>query len=502
MKVFKAKTIIPMTQEGVYAKYLVTKAKKIIYIGNSLPNEYKNCELIDFEEKTIVPGFFDTHTHFSSYGFFIETLSIFTLAKTLKEVLSNLKEYISKNKKKNYIFFGISVNSIKEKRLPTKQELDKVCNNKSIFIVQYDGHAAIGNSVLVKKAKIKKTENGFDYDKGHYFQDSFYKVVKKITGKVSLFEAIKGIKDGASYAAKQGITSIVALQGEGFPLDMDLRLVKFYSKRLKIQVIPYFQTQSIKKIKKSKLKTWGGCFECALDGSFGSLDAAMKEPYNVKTEISENKGKIFYDKNKIATMLNHANKNDLQVAIHAIGDKAIEEVVDVFTQNIDKENKNHHRIEHALILSKEEIKRIAEYNIHIATQPSFLGDPLEPVDLLKNILGEERFKRFMPLREMFDAGIIVSGGSDAPVTMPNPIMGIYSAINHPVKEQRISIYEAIKMFTINGAMGVRMHNQQGSLEYGKLADFVVLDKNPLEIDKKDIKNLKVEQVFKDGKKIV
>ncbi len=501
MKIYKS-NIIPVTSENETAKYLITDKDKIIYVGNKIPSKYSQVEIINLENKTIVPGFFDTHTHFSSFGFFIDSLSVFTTAKSIKEVLDNIKKYVSDNKKKFYIMFGVSPFSVKENRLPTKMELDAIESKKPIFIVQYDGHAAIGNSALLKKVKVSKDIAGFNKELGYFFQDSFYKVVKSVTSKAPLTDAIKGIKNGADYAAKQGITSIVALQGEGFPLDMDLRLVKFYSKRLKIQIIPYFQTRSVKKIKRAKLKTWGGCFECAIDGSFGSLDAAMKEPYMVKTDIEGNKGKIFYDYSEISTMLEYANKNDIQVAIHAIGDKGIEEVVNVFQQYTNGENKNNHRIEHALILSKEEIKRIADNKIHIATQPAFLGDPLEPISLLKNILGEERFRRFMPLKEMFDAGIVVSGGSDAPVTMPNPLAGMYSAMNHPVSEQSLTAYQALQMFTINGAKGVRMDKIQGSLEVNKLADFVVLDKNPLKIDKKNIKNIKVEQVFKNGKRIV
>jgi len=501
MNIYKS-NIITMNSENDIVNYLITENDKIIYIGDNLPDKYKNNKITELKDKTIIPGFFDTHTHFSSFGFFIDSLPVFTSAKSIEEVLNNIKNYIIKNKKKFYILFGISPFSVKENRLPTKTELDKIESKKPIFIVQYDGHAAIANSALLKKIKVKKGIEGFNHELGHFFQDSFYSVVKKVTSKAPLTEAIKGIKDGANYAAKQGITSIVALQGEGFPLDMDLRLVKFYSKRLKIQIIPYFQTRSIKKIKSSKLKTWGGCFECAIDGSFGSLDAALKKPYSVKTDIKGNKGKIFYDSSEIATMLEYANKNDIQVAIHAIGDKAIEEVVNVFQQYTNGENKNNHRIEHALILSKEEITKISKNKIHIATQPSFLGDPLEPITLLKDILGKERFKRFMPLKEMFEAGIIVSGGSDAPVTMPSPIMGMYAAMNHPNKEQSLSAYQALQMFTINGAKGVRMEHSQGSLEVDKLADFVILDKNPLTTSKEDIKNIKIEQVFKNGKKIV
>ena len=108
----------------------------------------------------------------------------------------------------------------------------------------------------------------------------------------------------------------------------------------------------------------------------------------------------------------------------------------------------------------------------------------------------------MPLREMFDAGITVSGSSDAPVTMPSPICGMYYAMNHPNEEQSLDAYQALEMFTINGAKAVREETYKGSLEKGKLADFVILDKNPLKLPKNEIKNIKVEQVFKNGVRIV
>jgi len=498
MEIYKA-DIITMEQENKTAKYLITENEKILYVGKNLPEKYKNLPVNNLEDKTIVPGFFDTHTHFSSFGFFLDTLPVFINARSIEEISDNLSNYIKNNKKKFYIMFGISPFSVKEKRLPLKKELDKI-TDKPLFIVQYDGHGAIANSALLKKMKIPPLD-GFDEEKGHFFRDSFYQIVKKVTFKAPLTEAIKGIKKGMDYAASQGITSIVALQGEGFFLDIDLKLVKYYSKRSKIQIIPYFQTRNIKKFKRSKLKTWGGCFECAIDGSFGSLDAALNEPYCIDTNIEGNKGKLFYPKEDIEKMLSFAQKKDIQIAIHAIGDRAVKEVISSFKNFTKGTNQNNHRIEHALILSKEDIDIIAKEKIHIATQPAFLNDPLEPIEFLKEILGEKRFKRFMPLKEMFDAGIEVSGGSDAPVTMPSPVKGIHAAVNHPNKEQRLTPYQALEMFTVNGAKGVRVFNNQGSIKKNKLADFVVLSNNPLKVNAKEIKNIKVLQVFKNGKKV-
>jgi len=349
---------------------------------------------------------------------------------------------------------------------------------------------------------MKKNEVGYDKEKALYFQDSYYKAVKQVTSKASIFEAYQGLKDGAFYAAQQGITSMVALQGEGFPLDFDVKMVSFFKKRAIINIIPYFQTRSRRKIKKSGLKNWGGCFECALDGSLTSFDAALKDPYLVETSLEGDVGKIFYDPKEIVKMLKFANKKKIQLAIHAIGDLAIEKVIDAYQKEIKKDNPLNHRIEHALILNKKELDLIAKLNIHVATQPSFLHSRTEPFSALENILGKERLKRFMPLRDMVDAGIVISGGSDAPVTLPSALNGIYSAMNHPNKEQSLTAYEALELFTINGAKGVNQEKQLGSLEVGKIADFIVLNKNPLTIDSKKIKKIKIKKVFRRGKLII
>ncbi len=500
--IYQAKEFIPMTNKNDRAKYMVVKDERIVYIGDKVPEEFRNYRLEKFIGKTVVPGFFDTHAHFSSYGYFLESIKIFTQAKTINEIFLNLTDYISKNPKKFYILFGLSPFSIKENRLPTKKELDKINSKIPIFIVQYDGHAAIGNSALVKKIKMKKTEPGYYPEKGQFFMDSYYKAVKQVTNKASILDSYNGLKNGAQYAAEQGITSMVALQGEGFPLDFDVKMVKFYKKRSIINIIPYFQTRSSKKIKKSKLKNWGGCFECAIDGSLTSYDAALKDPYLIDTGIEGNSGKIFYEPKEIIRMLKFANKNKIQLAIHAIGDLGIEEVVNAYEKELTIDNPYNHRIEHALILNKRELEKIAKLKIHVATQPSFLHSSLEPFDLLEKILGKERIKRFIPLRDMVDAGIEISGGSDAPVTLPSPLSGIYSAMNHPNHKQSVTAYEALEMFTVNGAKGTNTDKDLGTLEVGKIADFVVLMKNPLEVKSEDVKNIKIKAVYRKGKQII
>ena len=144
------------------------------------------------------------------------------------------------------------------------------------------------------------------------------------------------------------------------------------------------------------------------------------------------------------------------------------------------------------------MKKIADLGIGITVQPGFLISPLEPIEYLEEILGP-RVKGSSPLKSILDAGIHLSGGSDAPVAHPDPIEGIYGACNHPYDpDQSVSIVDALKMFTYEVAWTSFDEKERGSLEEGKIADMVILNKDPLQLDPKDLLSLKVEKLFLGG----
>ena len=147
----------------------------------------------------------------------------------------------------------------------------------------------------------------------------------------------------------------------------------------------------------------------------------------------------------------------------------------------------------------DDLKKIAELGIGITLQPGFLISPLEPMEYLNIILGS-RVKASSPLKSILDAGIHLSGGSDAPVTHPDPIEGIYSACNHPYDpDQSVSIIDALKMYTYEVAWTTFDEKERGSLEKGKIADMVILNQDPLKLEPKDLRSLKVEKLFLHGK---
>jgi len=254
----------------------------------------------------------------------------------------------------------------------------------------------------------------------------------------------------------------------------------------------------VEKVLKRKLPRIGGCFATALDGCFGACDAALHEPYS---NDPENKGILFQEENEVIEFAKKANREGLQIEMHAIGDAAVSRAVKAIEAALlDHPRKDHrHTIIHACLIRKEDIQKIADLGIGITLQPSFLVSPLEPVSYLEEILGP-RVKKSSPLKTLLSAGIHVSGGSDAPVTYPDPIEGIYGACNHPYDpDQSVSIIDALKMYTCEVAWTSFDDNDRGSLEKGKIADMVIMNQDPLSMNPEDLRSLNVEKLFLGGK---
>jgi predicted amidohydrolase YtcJ len=254
----------------------------------------------------------------------------------------------------------------------------------------------------------------------------------------------------------------------------------------------------VNKAVKRKLPRIGGCFATALDGCFGACDAALVEPYS---HDPDNKGILFYSDEEVIKFTKEANRAGLQIAMHTIGDAAVKQAlkaIEVALKDFPRED-HRHIIIHACLMSDEDIKKCTELGVSITLQPGFLVSPLEPSSYLEKILGD-RMKINSPLRKIKDAGIHMSGGSDAPVTHPDPIKGIYGACNHPFDpSQSLTIPEALRMYTYEVAWGSFDENQKGSLEIGKFADMVILNRNPLDMKASDLMQLEVEKLYLQGK---
>jgi len=497
MKIFKG-SIITCDKNNTICRYLVVQNGKIVFTGDSLPEKYQADKITDLGNKALIPSFTDSHLHFTSYALFSSTLDVRD-AKNFMDLSHIIKQYMEESGCKIVLGFGVSAHCVEEKRMITRKELDQIEKNKPIMLIKYDGHASVVNTAMLKilPAKIKKLR-GFNHDTGQLFHEAFYKATDHISSKVSVISLLKHMLTAVDKMAEKGIGLVHPAEGVGFPLDLDVDLVRFLAKGLAnpFKFRLFFQTMNIKKVLRRKLPRIGGCFATALDGCFGSLDAALKSPYE---NDPGNKGILVYADDQVLDFVQRAHDKGLQVQVHAIGDAAFEQATKAF-ETVLKNNfryDHRHSIIHGSLVTPKGLEICAKYNIGIAAQPSLLHLNLEPLSYLKEILGQ-RALEISPFRTMLDMGIHVSGGSDAPVTVPDPVFGIYCACNHYNDLQSVSVMEAIKMFTHETAWAGFDDDKRGCLEPGKKADMVVLDKNPLELKREDLAGLKTQTLYLKG----
>jgi len=236
-----------------------------------------------------------------------------------------------------------------------------------------------------------------------------------------------------------------------------------------------------------------------MDGTLRTSTAFMNESF---TDQPGNRGYCVIDKDKLYNRMKLAHNLGFQIAIHSIGDKANRIVVNLYkTLLTDFPKKNiRHRIEHASLLTKDVIEDMKELEIIASCQPTFIYSESE---WLEKRLGKNRCKYLYPFKSIVDAGVILAAGSDCPVEDPNPFLGIFNLVtrNGFIPEQCLTIQEALKAYTINGAYASFEEDIKGSIEVGKLADLVILDQNPLEVPKENIKDIQVLQTLIRGKTV-
>ena len=492
--------ILTVNQNNDVVRYLVEEQGKIVFAGNDLPQEYQSAERIKLGTKALIPSFVDTHEHFASFSTFQAGLNVMD-AESNEEIASMVKKFAARSKGKTLIAFGASPYSVKEGRLISREELDAVCPDKEIMVVKYDGHACIVNTKLLKKMDAKvKDLRGYHPDTGEMNQEAFFKFSDYISGSLSLIELFSNMQDAVDFMAGHGIGMVHTVSGVGFAGDLDITFEKIFAKSLQngFQLRVFPQSLDIKTAVKRKIPRIGGCFACALDGCFGSHDAAMHEPY---VDEEGGCGVLYYSDEKVIQFCKEANRAGLQIEMHAIGDKAFDQAARALKAALEDHPRKDHRhgIIHDCLPTEEGIQICEDYQIQMPVQSAFINWKQEPDAYLVSILGEERANRLNPLKTFRDHKIVVSFGSDAPCTSPDPIVWMDKAVNHSAAKEAISIQDALRMCTFNGAWTTFDEKERGSLEAGKIADMVILSANPYEIPKEQIGSLKVEKLILAGK---
>ena len=497
MRVYEG-AILTCDAENTVARFLVEDQGRIVYVGDQLPDLYQESQRIMLDGRALIPAFADTHIHFASFATFHAGLNVMN-ARSNAEILQLLKQHVAKTKEKLVIGFGASPYSVSDGCLVTRAQLDEVCPDKPLFLVKYDGHACVVNTKLLEKVEKKAAHlRGYHADTGEMNQEAFFAVSDYVTNSIPILQLIKNMQHAVDYMASKGIGMIHTVSGVGFTGDLDVDLERWFAAGLQngMQMRVFMQTLDVKKVEKRKLSRIGGCFEAALDGCFGSKDAALLAPY----ANSDDCGVLYYSDEVVTAFCKKANRAGLQIAIHAIGDAAFDQAVRALKVALDDYPRDNHRhaIIHACLPTSSGLDICKQYQILLPVQSAFIDWPQEPDAYLETILGD-RCQGLNPLRTFAQHNIVLSAGSDGPCTDPDPIQWLYKACNHSNPSEALTVQEALRMCTYNGYYTTFDEAERGSLEVGKIADMVILSDNPYQMDVARLQELNVEQLLLQGK---
>ncbi len=492
--------VLTVDEKDRVARYLAEDGGRILFVGDELPPEYAGAERVELGERALIPPFADTHQHFASFSAFNAGLNVMDCASN-EEILAMVDRFAGESSAKTLIAFGASPYSVRERQLVSRQELDRVTHGKPLFLVKYDGHACVVNTALLQKLP-KKLERlrGYHPDSGEMNQEAFFAVSDFITNSISPPELLRDMQMAADYEAERGIGLIHTVSGVGFPMNLDISMETWFARSvesgLQIRVFP--QSMDVKVSKSRGLPRIGGCFACALDGCFGSRDAAMREGY---ADEPENRGVLYYSDEQVFRFCREANRAGLQIEMHAIGDRAFDQAARALKAALDDTPRADHRhgIIHACLPTEDGMQICRDYGIQLPMQIAFDNWRQEPQEYTERLLGKARNAALNPIRSFLELGCLVSFGSDAPCTAPDPIVWLYKAVNHSNPDQAVSIREALRMATYNGYRASFDEKERGSLEAGKIADMVILSGNPYETAPERLRELKAEQLILGGR---
>lgn len=447
-----------------------------------------DCEKINLQEKTVIPGLTDTHTHSFEGGLYDKGADL-SLAESIPDVL----DILHRTKPQSGMIFAwqFDENNIREKRFPTFAEINQAVPDHPLLFRRIDGHSCMVNQKAFECIPWKQDTDPTQVLKGFVNDEAAHWFHRNLDEE----SIINAYQNACTIGMKNGVTCIHTMIGDANQSFLHFPLISHHLNRFPIRIIPYPQTFNINEVLKTGVKRIGGCI--LADGSFGSHTAALSEPFY---DQPDNYGSPYHDQQFWDDFILSAHLNDLQTGVHCIGDYAVEQLITAIEKAQNQIRKDlRHQIIHCELISDAQIERMAQAGISAVMQPMFDRRWGGIEGFYTKVLGHERAQRTTRLNSLIKAGVLVTGGSDWYITDLNPLKGIHAAVNIHYPQERLSVYEAVKLFTVNAAKLAFLEKQTGQLSVGYDADFICLNKNIFETD--DLLSVKCDQVYFQGKNV-
>jgi len=525
-KIFYGGNILTMVDENDTAEAVLVEDGKIVKIGTKtelLKAANEDVKKVDLRGQTLMPSFIDPHSHVSMVAqtSFMANLFDCTSFEEIKQTLIAYKEDNALSDTDPLIGFGYDHNFLEEKDHPTKALLNQVSKTNPIFILHTSAHMGSANDAALQLADVDAETKDPDGGRlgrevdgrepnGYLEEAAMGLVLTTVFAEVEMnFNEL--IVDAQDQYLRNGITTV---QDGAASADIIQSLTDAAAKDLlKLDTIAYpLVTNEPRKIMddypdiannyQNRLKIGG--YKMLLDGSPQGKSAWLTEPY-VGEETY--RGYPAFEDDQVKDFIAMALEDNQQLLVHTNGDAASDQLLDMYTEAFeasDNENKANLRptMIHCQTVRDDQLDTMVELNMIpsiFVAHTYYWGDVH-----LKN-LGEERGRRISPAKSAFERGLVVNFHQDSPVVKPLMLHTVWAAVNRETRkgvtigpEQRIDVYNALKAVTINAAYAYFEEDIKGTIEAGKLADLVILDKNPLAVDPYDIKDIQVIETIKEG----
>lgn len=500
--IIKNANIISLDEQLNKYNWIAIDGERITGIGSGAPDGAAD-EMIDAEGYTVLPGLTDCHTHVVNAGITLNSVPL-DRCKSIDEVLMLLKERCEAETGDSWVYGGNYVpQNINENRYPTRWELDEICNGHKVVVFAATLHGLSTNAVDI--ADVPEDYPGVVKVNGkvagiYESDESSFLATGNILGSLSDDELWKFIEDCANDAKTRGVTAIHGLFGQFVKDDRDMDLILERGETLDVEIFPFWQVWDAEKAIKRGLPRVGGCL--TLDGALFEYTMANFEPFVTAPAL---RGVLYHTDEEVYQVIAKAHAAGVQCTLHAVGERAIDQLIWTYHRVYVEQGRKdlRHRIEHFCLPTDQQIEMAKEMGLIISMQPGFtyLWDKKEGGEF-EMILGRERADRWDPFNKIIDAGITVCGGSDCPVTALDPLLDIAACVNGNNPIRNISVTDALKMYTINAAYAISNEKNSGSLEIGKFADLVIIDRDPYECaDSGEIYEMRAIRTMRRGKTI-
>ena len=489
------------------AQAVAIKKNRIVKVGlNQEINQLigKSTKVVNLGGKTVVPGLIDTHIHVADFGRCLMWLDL-SSAQSIGDVQTLLKQKVKQTPAGKWIVGrGWNEKNFKEKRLLTLGDLDEAAPENPIILYHGAAYTCAANTKALAVARITKqtlvlSGGSIDESETGELTGIFRGSATNLVWQAVVEPTAEELADAAALACQQvvqaGITSIdwIILS------ENELSLIQTLHKQGKLPVrvnviVPYeFLKNASGFTSNDPLRLRLGSVIIFVDGYLDSKTAALTDPYS---DDQNNKGKMLLNQNELAVWVAEVVALGLQPVIHAMGDKAVDTALTVIEHSAKKVR---FRIEQAAVLNRCLVKRLGAQDIVVSVQPKMVPTEFATWSATEH-LGFERAKWLHPLKTLLNEGVHVAGGSDCPMEPLNPLLGMQEAVlRESYPEQRLTVEEALRMYTLDAAYCSGEEKIKGSIEEGKLVDLTILAADPLGVPTEKIKDIPVDLTIVDGK---